>query len=199
MTSVAQKADLAVPGLLLSYEDRVQTYRDKHLYQPQSGVLKVAHEPSVEEELEDIIGDISKLMGPSPNEDESGYVAKESKKASTFVSIDLEYRVRMVLGKPSLQNHNIGSFGEFDLVYETPGTILTIECKQIRNAPEKLLDKAKAQAVKYAHVMKLLRPDSTVYGMIYTEYGFAIVTVLGVPRIPKRFEKLLTSTGHIDW
>jgi hypothetical protein len=102
-------------------------------------------------------------------------------------------RVIEILGKPSRQEFVLGAtdLGEIDLMYESPEVMLVIECKRVKGRKNATIPKVKAQAIKYARVMHLLRPDLTVFGLIYTEYGFGIVECLGELIFPPQFAELL--------
>lgn len=183
VSKIALKANLAVPGLLLSYQDRVEAWREK--YETQSGTVDISSDSdSVLGELEEVCAELQDMLGPDSAEEES-----------SLPYIDLEERVIEVLGRPTLRNAIIcnATFGEIDLLYECEQTILCIECKIVRDGPAYHTKRATSQARKYARVFKTLRPDCTVYGLICTEFGFTIVTCLGKPKFPKKFAALLDS------
>jgi hypothetical protein len=92
-----------------------------------------------------------------------------------------------ILGKPQFAEYPIISsvLGEGDLLYIFDNAVaLVIECKRVVGRPSSYKQKVKEQAIKYAKVVEVLRPDLTVYGIIYTELGFMMVEAFGEPRFP---------------
>ena len=106
----------------------------------------------------------------------------------------LSQRVKDILGKPTFEEYQVfGGFGGAgDLVYISENVVLVIECKRLVGRSYAFSQKVTAQAIKYANVFAGLVSDKvTVYALTYTEYGFTIVDVHGVPRFPKKFAQLL--------
>jgi len=104
-------------------------------------------------------------------------------------------RVRSILGKPMLAEYPVISqcFGEGDLLYVYDDVALVIECKRVVGRHSMFKQKVKEQAIKYAKVVEVLRPDLTVYGITYTEYGFMLVEAFGEPRFPACIAEFLDS------
>ena len=167
MKEVAALANLPVPELSISYDDRVALWKDK--YDPQSGEITVWSQ--------DTISTFS-LTEACPSED------------------ILINRVIDVLGEPQVKNSAMGSLclGEVDMVYVHHEIILVIECKRVVGFPENAI-KVKAQAIKYANAISTLRPELTIYGITYTEYGFTLVECIGEPRFPAKYADFLDNVS----
>lgn len=186
MKQIADIHQLPCEGIDMSYEDRVQAFQEKYNYTPQGGSVTSGEEsePSVwdlEFNIEEQDSQISRVTAVS-REDE------------------LSEAVKKVLGKPAHENIVLGhiSLGEVDLVYSSDEAMLVIECKRVVGRPGKYKKQVKQQAIKYAKVMAALRPDLTIYGITYTEYGFLVVECIGEPVFPKRFAEFL-DTVPIDY
>jgi len=102
-------------------------------------------------------------------------------------------RVKEVLGKPFKEEYDViaSSVGCGDLLYMYEGVFLVIECKRVVGRGSGFARKVKDQAIKYAKVMEVCRPDMTIYGVTYTEYGFELVECFGEPRFPAKIADFL--------
>jgi hypothetical protein len=107
----------------------------------------------------------------------------------------LVHRVIKDLGKPTALEYTVimDNIGKGDLLYMDNEIAITIECKRVIGRPSHHAKQVVNQAIKYANVLAIVRPDLTVYGITYTEYGYTIVEVIGEPRFPEKYAHLLDS------
>jgi hypothetical protein len=77
-------------------------------------------------------------------------------------------------GNKPLVHRNIAlcNYGEIDLVVDDGSTILVIECK--RSTCD--ISRGCEQARRYSNVMAALRPEQRVIGLLYSPFGFRVVT-----------------------
>jgi len=103
--------------------------------------------------------------------------------------------VKAILGRPTYEEYVIigQHIGVGDLFYESEGVALIVEVKRVTRRPSRFSREVVAQARKYSQVVSILRPDFTVYGITYTEYGFSLVECFGEPLFPARFADFLDS------
>jgi len=102
-------------------------------------------------------------------------------------------RTKAILGIPTCENIVMGAqfLGEIDLLYLDSQVALVIECKRVVGRAAEHAEHVKKQAIKYAGVIALLRPDLTVYGITCTEMGYMLEECIGEPRFPRRFADFL--------
>lgn len=169
MTEIADIHDLPCAGIDVSYDERVIQFKEKYQYTPQSG------------NIFDLEIDISE-------QEDVSLVTERVACEDTLVE-----RVIELLGLPNYREYCVINqcFGAGDLLYLYDGVALVIECKRVMGRKCNFKRKAKKQAVKYAQVLNILRPDLTVYAIIYTEYGFLLVDCFGEPRFPAPIADLL--------
>jgi hypothetical protein len=100
---------------------------------------------------------------------------------------------KAILGKPTFEEYAIvdPTIGQGDLVYICCGVVLVVEVKCTRGRDPYYLEYVKFQATKYGNVWHILMPHATVYSIIYTEKGFAMVDIHGSPKFPARFAEFL--------
>jgi len=179
MKTIAQRANLPVDGIELSFDDRIKQWQDKYGdFTPQSGILQTFEIP-----FPDTVSVLSGVSSSSTSTAITFTVESEN---------TLKERVKEVLGKPSYEEYVIisTSFGAGDLMYFNDGVILVVECKRIiRRAGQ--ASKVRDQAIKYATVFHTLRPECCVYAITYTEYGFRVVEIFGEQRVSSKFEEFL--------
>ena len=108
---------------------------------------------------------------------------------------ELVQRVIQDLGRPAALEYTVilDCIGRGDLLYIDPEIAIVIECKRVIGRGSSHSKLVVDQAIKYANVLAIVRPDLTVYGLTYTEYGYTIVEVIGEPRFPEKFAQLLDS------
>jgi len=179
MKEVVRRSDLVCQTLDDDFDSRVEAWKKKYEYTPQSGTITTESDDkgfSIESVTFDatIVPPISEVTA----------VAGED---------ELIAAVKSVLGEPNNEQYTIVAqeFGQGDLLYKSEGVILIIECKRVKGRSGNYRTRVRRQAMKYAGVFALLRPKSTVYAITYTEYGFEIVDVHGEPRFPAKFAEFL--------
>jgi len=162
MEQIADIHDLPCAGTELSYNERVIQFKEKYDYVPQSGNV-------FDLELED--------------DDNETPIAIPERVGNEEALIE---RVIEVLGQPKYHDYCVidQCFGAGDLLYLYDGVALVIECKRVVGRSSRFKKKGKEQAIKYAQVLSILRPDLTVYSIMYTEYGFMLIDCFGEPRFP---------------
>ena len=108
---------------------------------------------------------------------------------------ELVQRVIQDLGRPAALEYTVilDCIGRGDLLYIDPEIAIVIECKRVIGRGSSHSKLVVDQAIKYANVLAIVRPDLTVYGLTYTEYGYTIVEVIGEPRFPEKYAQLLDS------
>jgi hypothetical protein len=104
-------------------------------------------------------------------------------------------RAKAILGRPTYEEYEVigQHIGAGDLYYERDGVALIVEVKRVIGRPSRYAQEVVAQARKYSLVVSILRPDLTVYGITYTEYGFSLVECYGEPLFPAYFADFLDS------
>lgn len=114
--------------------------------------------------------------------------------------LDEAQQIKYILStvKPSVPcqtivNAQLHSFGEIDLLYFAPGSILVFELK----SGQRSFDKAKDQALRYSRVMHALYPDRRVIGLTHTPVGFNMVCDLNAS-LDTEFESFLRMIGYLD-
>lgn len=190
MQQIAAAHDLPCEGVDISYEERVEAFKEKYDYKPQSGYV------DWDDDEDDFA--LCGVQEHSAWDLEFDFESEEEETQTSSVEAVsteelLEEAVIEKLGEPVCQNAVLGNlcFGEVDLIYNSDDVILVIECKRVVGRLSKYKREVKEQAVKYATVMSILRPDCTVYGITYTEYGFELVECFGEPRFPAKYADLL--------
>jgi hypothetical protein len=108
---------------------------------------------------------------------------------------ELLRRVICDLGKPTAMEYSIilDNIGRGDLLYMDNEVAIVIECKRVIGRNSCYTKQVVEQAIKYANALAVVRPDLTVYGLTYTEYGYTIVEVIGEPKFPEKYAQLLDS------
>jgi len=179
MKEVARRGNLMCETLDDDFDSRVDAWKKKYGYTPQSGTITTESDDKGFS-IESVICDTTIV----PPISEVTTVADEG---------ELIAAVKSVLGEPNHEQYNMGAqeFGQGDLLYNSGGVILIIECKRIKGRSANHRMKVRRQAMKYAGAFALLRPELTIYAITYTEYGFEIVDVHGEPRFPARFAEFL--------
>ena len=94
---------------------------------------------------------------------------------------------------PILCNVQLGNFGEIDLVFIGPKSILLFECKIGYSS----FNKAKHQALRYSRVMLALYPHKRIIGMTHTPIGFNVVCDFNAS-INTEFAGFLRMIGYLD-
>jgi hypothetical protein len=176
MQEVSARADLPCRTLDEDFDHRVKVWKDK--YVPHMGSTQSSLElESTASSFSDPFSDLSSLTEA---------VAEER---------ELVDRVKAILGRPTYEEYVIigQHIGAGDLFYESEGVALIVEVKRVTRRPSRFSREVVAQARKYSQVVSILRPDLTVYGITYTEYGFSLVECFGEPLFPARFADFLDS------
>jgi len=179
MKQIAEEANLYCLTLDQDFDDRVQAFKEKYEYTPQSGTIE--SEPDDEGfTIESVAFDASSRSSVS----ELSAVSQED----TLIA-----SVKSILGSPAYEQYDIIStnFGQGDLLYQFENVYLVIECKRVVGRNGSYRRKVRQQAMKYANVIAILRPDATIYAITYTEYGFEIVDVHGELIFPAVYEEFL--------
>jgi len=179
MKQIAEEANLYCLTLDQDFDDRVQAFKEKYEYTPQSGTIE--SEPDDEGfTIDSVAFDASSRSSVS----ELSAVSQED----TLIA-----SVKSILGSPAYEQYDIIStnFGQGDLLYQFENVYLVIECKRVVGRNGSYRRKVRQQAMKYANVIAILRPDATIYAITYTEYGFEIVDVHGELIFPAVYEEFL--------
>lgn len=221
MQEIARRADLPCRTLDEDFDDRVEQWKHKYVPQSgrtfngeawyekkligKSQVElemlhdAIIHNPTVlykEERLALIARTIRDLELDSftvPSVEVHSQDSISSCTTACDEEAELVKRVKSVLGKPTFEEYPFitNSLGAGDLLYMTEEVVLVIECKRVVGRASSFKLHVKEQAIKYAKALEVLRPDMTIYGITYTEYGFTVVECFGEPRFPKRFAEFL--------
>lgn len=131
--------------------------------------------------------------------DESGETVSKSMASITpwlDESAQIKYLLSTVKCSQSCQtmvNARFANFGEIDLLFIAPKTILVFELK----SGIKLMSKAKHQALRYSRAMSALYPDKRIIGLTHTRIGFTMVCDLNAS-INTEFEGFLRMIGYLD-
>lgn len=215
MKKIAEKANLAVPDLDITYEERVAQWHEQ--YVPQSGEIEPQAEPKplTRGEIKWVLSlpNYKKLMNyyryglKKLNTEQKHNFDILTRYVQTVEAIGedemgvpheqmLIDRTKQILGQPKAENMILGAsdLGEIDLLYMDNEIAIVVECKRVIGREPKHAIKVKQQAIKYANVISVLCPELTVYGVTCTEYGFTIVECCGEPRFPARYEEFLDNT-----
>jgi hypothetical protein len=166
-------------------------------------ILHSAHDKHAVEKLDIINERLHEMSYFSREADSYGYSCSEEEDESVISELtlpeavtqedELMRRVISDLGRPTAIEYTIilNNIGKGDLLYLDNEIAIVIECKRVIGRKSSYARVVVDQAVKYANVLAIVRPDLTVYGMTYTEYGYTIVEVIGEPKFPQKFAQLL--------
>jgi len=94
---------------------------------------------------------------------------------------------------PVLHNAQLSNFGEIDLIFVGPRSILLFECKIGYSS----FNKAKQQALRYSRVMLALYPHKRIIGMTHTPIGFNVVCDFNAS-VNTEFNGFLKMIGYLD-
>jgi len=127
------------------------------------------------------------------DDDENSIISEITIPQAVTQEDELLRRVICDLGKPTAMEYSIilNNIGKGDLLYMDNEVAIVIECKRVIGRNSCCTKLVVEQAIKYANVLAIVRPDLTVYGITYTEYGYTIVEVIGEPRFPEKYAQLL--------
>jgi hypothetical protein len=94
--------------------------------------------------------------------------------------------------KPAIhRNIALSNYGEIDLVVDDGSTILVIECKRSSND----ISRGCEQAKRYSNVMAALRPEQRVIGLLYSPFGFRVVSDYN-EGASRSFAQFLSALGY---
>jgi len=93
----------------------------------------------------------------------------------------------------NLRNVQLYNFGEIDLMFIAPKSIILFECK----IGYSLFNKAKHQALRYSRVMLALYPHRRIIGMTHTPIGFNVVCDFNAS-VNTEFAGFLRMIGYLD-
>lgn len=225
MKTIAAAHNLPVRDLDLSFDDRVEAWKDK--YVPQSGSIpleersteklianaqRVSKHLSKRLETNDCTGWITEMCrtsvelngrrvlqtGPtSPvNYDAADEISALTSVPSAVTEDELQDQVVKFIGKPLAREYTVFA----DCIGK--GDLLyrdknTYLVIETKRivGREEQIDKVRAQARKYASSLHKLQPNGTVYALIYTELGFGFVKKYGTEPIPAKWKTLKAVLG----
>jgi len=224
MKTIAVEHNLPVRDLELSFDDRVEAWKDK--YVPQSGeklesrsteslianATRVSNKLSKRVGLHDCNGWIVEMarMSTELNErlvvptgpsqpvvyDAEDEISELTRATPVTTEDELQDQVVKFIGKPLAREYTVFAdcIGKGDLLYRDKNTYLVIETKRIVGREDQM-DKVRMQARKYASSLHKLQPNGTVYALTYTELGFSFVKKYGVAPIPAKWKSLKAVLG----